>query len=227
MKTCLCILILTAASVVGACGYRTWQLLGDAHAAVKVATVTAASVDGRAKEALALIREAVIKADMQVTGVRSDLRQPIAALSASVKHVSGLRDDIREAMSDVRPMLNNVRHLTKQVDAAAPLFLDCDHNPDCAFNRFQGTSKAIERSAQNFGQMSTEVRLAVPPAIHSFQAIQGSVKDTSQSIATGFPKIVNNTGGIAENINRITKPRWWETPLKAAVAGAVVAGALK
>ncbi len=220
MKTCLCILILTAASVVGFCGYRTWQLLGDARAGVKVATVTVASVDVRSTEALALIREAVIKADAQVAGVRSDLRGPL-------EHVSGLRDDIREAMSDVRPMLNNVRHLTKQVDAAAPLFLDCDHNPDCVFNRFQGTSKAIERSAQNFGQMSTEVRLAVPPAIHSFQAIQGSVKDTSQSIALGLPRIVQNVGGVAENVNRLTRPRIWDQVIKGAVAGAVTYGALK
>ncbi len=217
MKTCLCILILTAASVVGACGYRTWQLLGEARSAVKVATVTAASVDGRAKEALALIREAVIKADVQIAGLRSDVRPLLSSLSNgisstsksvdsisnAVEHVAGVRDDLKPTLANLAATTHDLR----------PQLL--------------GLVAGWKVVGGETAQTMRNIQRATPEAIHSFQAIQGSVKDTSQSIATGFPKIVNNTGGIAENINRITKPRWWETPLKAAVAGAVVAGALK
>lgn len=44
----------------------------------------------------------------------------------------------------VKPMQESAQ----QVDEALPMFLECDHNADCLFSRFQGTSKAIERTAQ-------------------------------------------------------------------------------
>jgi hypothetical protein len=34
----------------------------------------------------------------------------------------------------------------------APLFLDCDHNPDCAFNRFVGFSSGAEQAALSLGR---------------------------------------------------------------------------
>ncbi len=218
MKTCLCILTLTAASVVGACGYRTWQLLGDARAAVVEARTgahaVAVRVDARSQEALALIREAVIKADMQVTGARGDVRRISSLFDAPIAELTYA---IREFKTDARPVLAEAQRTLANVTLTTH-----DLRP-----QLLGLVAGWKVVGGETAQTMRDIQRATPEAIHSFQAIQGSVRDTSQSIALGFPRIVQNTGGIAENINRITKPRWWETPLKAAVAGAVVAGSLK
>lgn len=40
-----------------------------------------------------------------------------------------------------------IKSLVEQVDNAAPLWLDCEGNPSCAYNLFQGTAKAVQGTA--------------------------------------------------------------------------------
>jgi hypothetical protein len=90
------------------------------------------------------------------------------------------------------------------MDDAAPLWLDCEYNPDCLFNRYVGSSKGIERAALNFGQMSLDVKNALPTAI-----------TTWQSIGT-------NVAGITANVNQLTKPRWYDRLLGYGLNGVVI-----
>lgn len=94
------------------------------------------------KDAVAQIVQIAGIADRQLSGTRSDLKQTVAE---SVKTLIGPVEGLR---SDLQPVIANTASLTKQVDEQAPLFLDCESNPDCVFNRFQGTSKAIEKTME-------------------------------------------------------------------------------
>ena len=87
---------------------------------------------------------------------------------------------------------------------ALPLFLDCDHNPDCVFNRYVGASKGIERAATNFGQASADVRNAVP-----------------QMLAT-WNQIGVGVAGIAANLDRLTKPHWYDRLIGYGLNGVVI-----
>ena len=62
----------------------------------------------------------------------------------------------------------------------------------------------IERAAQNFGQMSLDVKTALPTAI-----------TTWQSIGT-------NVAGITANVNQLTKPRWYDRLLGYGLNGVVI-----
>lgn len=77
-----------------------------------------------------------------------------------------------------------------------------EYSPDCLFNRCVGASKGIERAAANFGQMSAGVRTALPIT-------------TWQGIGT-------NVDGITANINRLTKPRWYDRVLGYGLNGVVI-----
>lgn len=46
----------------------------------------------------------------------------------------------------------------QQLDDAAPLFLDCDHNPDCLFNRYQGVSKSIEKVGVSSQGIASDIK---------------------------------------------------------------------
>jgi len=111
---------------------------------------------------------------------------------------------IEELRGDLKPTLDHSASLTKQVDDAAPLFLDCESNPDCVFNRYVGASKGIERAALNFGQMSADVRTALPTGIATWQGIGA------------------NVGGITANVNQLTKPRWYDRLLGYGLNGVVI-----
>jgi hypothetical protein len=85
-----------------------------------------------------------------------------------------------------------------------PLFLDCDHNADCVFNRYVGASRGIERAASNFGKASTDISSALPQAITTWQSI-------------GV-----NANGIAANVNQLTKPKWYDRLLGYGLNGVVI-----
>jgi hypothetical protein len=151
------------------------------------------------------------------TGREADaIRQDVMAEAAAVRTTADQRlgdtlsrvdtalatvDTLRR---DLKPSLDNTAAITAQVNDALPLYLDCDHNPDCVFNRYVGASKGVERASLNFGQMSQDVRGALPPMLHTWSQIGVDVS------------------GTAANINRLTKPRWYDRLLGYALNGVVI-----
>ncbi len=105
---------------------------------------------------------------------------------------------------DLKPSLTHAASITGQVNDALPLYLDCDHNPDCVFNRYVGVSEGIERASLNVGQMSQDVRGALPPMLHTWN------------------RIGDDISGTAGNINRITTPHWYDRLLGYALNGIVL-----
>jgi len=105
---------------------------------------------------------------------------------------------------DLKPVLDNSAAITAQVNASLPLFLDCDHNVDCVFNRYVGASRGIERAALNFGQMTQDQRDALPKMLLTWQQIGADVS------------------GTAGNLNRLTKPHWYDRLLGYGLNAAVI-----
>jgi len=105
---------------------------------------------------------------------------------------------------DLKPFLAQSAAAAAQVNDALPLFLDCDHNPDCVFNRYVGASKGIERAAQNFGQASADVRGAVPQMLATWNGIGVGV------------------AGTAANLDRLTKPHWYDRLIGYGLNGVVI-----
>jgi hypothetical protein len=137
------------------------------------------------KETLAEVVEIRKTADRRFGDTLARVDTALVKVDASLAKVEEIRGDLK-------PVLDHAASIAAQVDAAAPLFLDCEYNPDCAFNRFQGTSKAVEMAAQNFGQMSTDFRNALPGGMVTWQSI-------------GV-----NVAGMTGNVQRLTTPRWYD-----------------
>ncbi len=152
------------------------------------------------------------RTERQVAALRKDAMGEVAQIRTTADRRMGdtlarvdvALEKVEELRGDLRPTFAQVASITKQVDDAAPLFLDCEYNPDCVFNRYVGASKGIERAAMNFGQMSMDVRAALPTAITTWQGIG------------------TNINGITANINRLTKPRWYDRLLGYGLNGVVI-----
>jgi hypothetical protein len=71
-------------------------------------------------------------------------------------------------------------------------------------NWYVGSSKGFEHVAANFGLMPADVRAALPGAITTWQGIG------------------TNVDGITANINRLTKPRWYDRLLGYGLNGVVI-----
>jgi hypothetical protein len=173
---------------------------------------------------IALARWDVLdRTEREVAALRSDTMGQVAALRIDAMNAVGqirstadrrvgdtlARVDaalvkVEELRGDLKPTLEHAASVSKQVDDAAPLFLDCEFNQDCFFNRYVGVSKSIERAAMNLSLMSTDVTAALPTAI-----------TTWQSIGT-------NVASITANVNQLTKPKWYDRLLGYGLNGVVI-----
>jgi hypothetical protein len=151
----------------------------------------------------ALEQVAALRTDVmgEVGRIRSTADRRVGDTLARVDTALGKVEELR---GDLKPTFDHAASVTKQVDDAAPLFLDCEFNQDCFFNRYVGASKGIERAAMNFSQMSSDVTLAMPAAITTWQGIG------------------KNVAGITANVNQLTKPKWYDRLLGYGLNGVVI-----
>jgi hypothetical protein len=149
------------------------------------------------KETLAEVAEIRQTADRRIGDTLGRVDGALAHADTALGTVEAIR-------KDMKPVFDHAGSVAAQVDDAAPLFLDCDYNQDCAFNRFQGTSKAFERAAINFGQMSQDVRVALP----------GFVKNANSLVA--------DSAATAANIKRLTTPKWYDRIIGYVLNGVVI-----
>lgn len=70
-----------------------------------------------------------------------------ASLALADRHAVAFENRLDETNGILSSTAKPIAGVVAQVNAAAPDFLDCDHNPDCVFNRYVGVARATERSA--------------------------------------------------------------------------------
>jgi hypothetical protein len=124
--------------------------------------------------------------------VRATRVEMSGRIGDALTRVDAALETVEALRSDIQPTLDNAAGITGQVNGALPLFLDCDHNADCVFNRYVGAARGIERASANVGEMSTAFRAAVPRALVTWEQIGSNA--------------TSSTGNIA----RITTPKWYD-----------------
>lgn len=125
---------------------------------------------------------------------RAEVRAASSPLSSAAERVA---DDVGQVTSDLSALTRNLdksatqaASLTSQIAEAAPLWLDCGHNPNCAFNRYVGTARGIEQTARALGEQAPQL-----------------TKSAAQ--------IAESTRLTAANVERITRPdRWYVRAFK-------------
>jgi ABC-type transporter Mla subunit MlaD len=193
------------------------------------ATVAAipAEIEATRRELIGVVEAARKDLTAQVESARQDVltraeRQSVALRTDVITEVAEIRkmadrrlDDtlaradtalgtVEALRRDLQPVLDNSAAIAAQVNASLPLFLDCDHNVDCVFNRYVGASRGIERAAQNFGQASTTFNNAFPRILGSADSL------------------VADSAATAANINRLTMPKWYDRLIGYGLNGVVI-----
>jgi ABC-type transporter Mla subunit MlaD len=52
-----------------------------------------------------------------------------------------------------------VNETIDQLNETLPLFLDCDHNADCLFNRYVGTARSAEQTSESIARISNDLSI--------------------------------------------------------------------
>lgn len=219
-QTFACILLAASASLAVYCGLLVRAVTGAVTALPKEIQATRSALIGEIaatridlmKQIAASRRDLLVRTEREAAALRQDVMTEAAAvrttadrrLGDTLSRIDTALATVDSLHQDLKPALEHTAAIAAQVDDALPLYLDCDHNPDCVFNRYVGVSKGIERASLNFGQMSQDVRGALPPMLHTWSQIGADVS------------------GTAGNINRLTTPHWYDRLLGYALNGIVL-----
>jgi ABC-type transporter Mla subunit MlaD len=176
------------------------------------------------------------KLDKRIESIQKDTKEEVGKLSAQTADVVGV---VKQLQADLKPTIDNVNQSSKHlasvagmVDDALPQFTQCYYvdevgdivggNPDCLFNRFQGVTKAAEKTMQDVQAMTGEIKKAVPPALHTVQRIG----ENSDKATLKTAEAMEQTRQLMFNLAQNTKPlpAWIRYPAAfVGVAGAATA----
>ena len=175
---------------------------------LRAATATVASVPGEIQalrgdlnqQVAAARRDILGRSERQTEALRRDAMAEIERvretadrrIGDTLTRVDDALDTVAGVRRDLEPTLTHSAAIAAQIDDALPLFLDCEHNADCVFNRYVGVSRGIERAALNVGEASQDFRADLPRMLGTWE------------------QVGDNISGTAANVQRLTKPRWYD-----------------
>lgn len=173
---------------------------GDETRAAAEALASRIEADARA-EIAAIRRDLMKRADAGIAIADKRLVSVEALLDARSRQVV---DQVHQVNTTLASVAKPTAELIQQIDEAAPLYLDCEGNPSCAYNLFQGTAKALERTSQ---------------------AIQKSVPGLLETAQVTNEHLAGVTGDVHKATAKFVAPKKWYIRVGAAVIGAGVIAA--
>lgn len=144
---------LIAASTSGKAVGTLDKRLGETNAVLDANTKLAIlAVNNRLVDTNHTLAQGVVMVSDHMTNtealVSSQLDKTNFAIKTVADNTTKMSKDVTRVSLPLSLLVERTDSLVGQVSSAAPLYLDCDHNPSCAFNLFQGTAKSIEHIAQ-------------------------------------------------------------------------------
>lgn len=122
-------------------------------------------------------------------------------------NLSSITDETIRLSQDYRKVANTVDRLEP--------FLNCEENDFCWQNLTTDSLISFRNVSIDANKTFLTVNENVPRLTADFSKI-------STSLATGVPKIVENSGEITKNINALTKPRWYDRLIGWGVNGSLI-----
>src|SRR5580692_11685724 len=208
-QTLACILLAAVASL-AVCSVllvraATWAVAAlpneiQATRSALIGEVAATRID-LTQQIAASRRDLLSRTEREADALRKDVMTEAAAvritadrrLGDTLSRVDTALATVDSLRRDLKPSFDHTAAITAQVNDSLPMYLDCDHNPDCVFNRYVGVSKGVERASANFGQMSQDVRGVLPPML-----------DTWSQIGAGVSGVTRNVDGITADVHTMT-----------------------
>lgn len=109
-------------------------------------------------------------ADSRLAGIQRDLNTQLASAGAN------LNDRAVDLNRTLELTSAPYRSIGQQFSDAAPLFLDCDHNADCLFNRWVGMGRGVEDISLSLGSIAKTAERSAPAFVGSVTGIADNTK---------------------------------------------------
>jgi hypothetical protein len=205
----------TAAICLGLLTYRTLALLDDVRLELKAtAAVMRAAPDrltAAARDELDTTRrETLAEARRQGDLLRNQLDTRLASIEAKADtHAGALVGSVSTVAGQYGALADRYRAIPDQAAYANRWLWDCGHYSAC----LQSQTLALTGSA----------RVTLGSVARAAPSVAASVQKSSEAFAAGFPRIVDNTDGVLDNVRRLTKPHWYDRLINGGITAGIFA----
>jgi methyl-accepting chemotaxis protein len=175
------------------------------------------------------------KLNTQVTSLATLSTDRIGNLSTTADNrIGNLEKDVFDAVKDLsgkvdKQLTTTNASITKLTDVYAGIpdvvgkryekdfasYFDCAKNRLCLQGQASDTMFAVRTTSRDTSAAMSTFATTLP-------VLSSNVTSISNTFATDIPKITDNFNGIAFNINRLTKPHWYDRVLGYALNGAIL-----
>jgi hypothetical protein len=170
-------------------------------------------------EVIKTTNTALLKIDNRLISIEKNLFSRIDVIESktfnSIDKLHANLDKITEESillsKDYRTIPVNISGIMTPLNAR----LDCKYNDSCWPNLFTDVLIDTRNTARTASSSFILFNREVPK-------ITSDVNKVSTSFAVGLPVVIDNTSKITNNINRITKPRWYDRLIGAGVNGSMI-----
>jgi hypothetical protein len=154
-----------------------------------------------------------VRTDKRIESVQGDL----------FKSVDGIRSDVNTQLTatnkSVDTLVTAYAGIPDKIGARYErdfnTYFDCKKNQLCLQGQASDTMFAIRDASRSTSTTMAGVKNTLP-------RIENHVLTISNTFATDVPKITGNFASITDNINRLTKPKWYDRLLGYGLNGAIL-----
>lgn len=143
------------------------------------------------------LAEAIEVADRRISSVQDDARRGVDAVNASAAELAKVRGDLK-------PVLDRAAALTERIDTAVAPHLDCRSNGNCW-------------------------PAGVTASLGGFKMLMGEGAQAARRVDGALPRFISmseqmvaQSRDVASNLNRLTRPRWYDRLLGYGLNGVVL-----
>lgn len=144
-------------------------------------------------------------------------------------NMNDISEHLKFGLVEGQQTLRTYRLLPEKIENKFGNLFDCVENGYCYQNLITDTMLEVRDSAKNSSDASKEVvklsetlSSSAVDFTKNVNDITSDFKIVSQTFATEIPKTTENVTKITDNINRLTKPAWYDRLLGGAVNGSLL-----
>lgn len=134
-----------------------------------------------------------------------------AQVNKITNEVSDLNHNTKQLLDTYRKPAESLNRLIEQND----IYFNCGRNDNCWAKQTANTLMQIEKSSTSLSESMSAINQKTP-------VIVSSLEKFSTSFANTAPQILENTNKVTKNVERLTKPRWYDRLIGWGVNGSLV-----
>lgn len=148
-------------------------------------------------------------ADKRLSSVETQTMKRMDVLIASTDR------NMTDVASGVNVLTQKYSEIPDRLESSIKPYTDCEENDFCWQNLATDSLVAVRQSSKDTSLAMQQVTTTLP-------LVAGDIHTSTAAFATQFPVIAQNVTNVTANIDRLTKPKWYDRLIGYAANGTLI-----